>query len=304
MDNWRRSESRHRGGQWNRSFNRRPAFDTWRLTVPAWEKRFCASVGRVPWGKIVDAQRCMLYLYDNVVKWDDSAGREAFDNAKKRYWAEINGLPCNISLPDPHIYIEDVDWSSSIDQELVEDLDKERKFASDSEKERDSPSEEVKEEKVEVLGNSLLSNQNIIPTGWGDSEDGWGDAEGPTSTPTQGWDPSFPVNVTGGPWQQCCTYNEPAEQYGWQNNWNHSWGWNQRDQYYGTGVQKMGKGRGGGNWGAWDGHYRRRENMSWHNNSAYQGDDHQANRGRKYHRGRRKGNFGGDRQYREKIRTN
>lgn len=44
-----------------------------------------------------------------MLAWDDSAGKEAFDNAKARFWAEINNLPSEIPLPDPNMYIQEVD---------------------------------------------------------------------------------------------------------------------------------------------------------------------------------------------------
>ncbi|OMO86112.1 hypothetical protein COLO4_21307 [Corchorus olitorius] len=126
-----------------------------------------------------------MYLYDNVVQWDDSAGEEAFNNAKNRFWAEINGLPCDIRLPDPDSYIDEIDWDSEIDPELLLDL----------EREPEAPDENDKNESVVILGNPLLLNQPysfIGPTGWGDAEEGavkennmsycihptgWGDAE-------------------------------------------------------------------------------------------------------------------------------
>lgn len=68
-----------------------------------------------------------MYLYENVVKWNDSAGEEAFHNAKSRFWAKINGLPCNISLPDPDIYIDEIDWNCNVDPDLLLDLEREPK---------------------------------------------------------------------------------------------------------------------------------------------------------------------------------
>ncbi|KAL5827319.1 hypothetical protein ACOSQ3_019154 [Xanthoceras sorbifolium] len=88
--------------------------------VPLWEKKFCTLIGRVPWQKIVDTKKFMYGC--NVLDWDDSAGNEAFQNAKKRFWAEINGLPCDISLPDPDIYIDEINWNPDIDPELIRDL--------------------------------------------------------------------------------------------------------------------------------------------------------------------------------------
>ena len=90
--------------------------------VPLWEKQFCILVGKIPWGKIVETRKCM-YPKDKVVRWDDSASEEAFQNAKKRYWTKINGLPCDVSLPDPDIYIDEIDWDTNIDPELIKDLE-------------------------------------------------------------------------------------------------------------------------------------------------------------------------------------
>ncbi|KAF1879565.1 hypothetical protein Lal_00033222 [Lupinus albus] len=53
-----------------------------------------------------------------MMKWDDFACTEAFDNAKKRFSASIKGIPCAISLPDPDIYIDDVHWNPIVDDEL------------------------------------------------------------------------------------------------------------------------------------------------------------------------------------------
>ncbi|KAF8395768.1 hypothetical protein HHK36_019719 [Tetracentron sinense] len=60
-----------------------------------------------------------MFLDENVVQWNDSASEEAFHNAKKRFWAEINGLPHDVPLPDPDMYIDEVDWNSEIDPELL-----------------------------------------------------------------------------------------------------------------------------------------------------------------------------------------
>ncbi|KAI5331888.1 hypothetical protein L3X38_022014 [Prunus dulcis] len=48
------------------------------------------------------------------------------NDAKSWFWAEINGLPCNISLPDPDAYTDDVDWSlvPTIDPEVILDLER------------------------------------------------------------------------------------------------------------------------------------------------------------------------------------
>lgn len=107
-------------------------------------------------------------LHEKVVDWDDSAGKEAFDNAKTRFWEEMNGIPCNLSLPDPDIYIDNVDWDLSVDPELIQDL------------EREPTSSDVSNNEVVILGSSQLLNctgwtsgveVGIQPTGWGDSEE-------------------------------------------------------------------------------------------------------------------------------------
>jgi hypothetical protein len=33
----------------------------------------------------------ILALYKDIISWDDSAGKEAFDNAKAHFWAQITG---------------------------------------------------------------------------------------------------------------------------------------------------------------------------------------------------------------------
>ncbi|XWS65759.1 hypothetical protein CRYUN_Cryun05aG0141000 [Craigia yunnanensis] len=92
--------------------------------LPLWEKKFCTLVGKISWRKIVDTKKFMCYS-DNVLNWDDSAGKEAFQNAKKCYWAEINGFSCDISAPDPNAYIDEINWNPYIDPELIRDLEQE-----------------------------------------------------------------------------------------------------------------------------------------------------------------------------------
>ncbi|KAE8679332.1 U4/U6 small nuclear ribonucleoprotein PRP4-like protein-like [Hibiscus syriacus] len=109
------------------------SFTTWQPIVPSWEKKFCTLVGSVLWRKLIETKRFM-YLYDNVVQWNDSAGEEAFRNAKNRFWAEINGLPCDIILPDPDSYTDKIDWDSEIDSELLMDLEREHKVSNEKDK--------------------------------------------------------------------------------------------------------------------------------------------------------------------------
>ncbi|KAM1221365.1 uncharacterized protein LOC126593804 [Malus sylvestris] len=152
--------------------------DCWQLGAPYWEKQFCLIVGSVPWRRVVETKKDM-HLYESIVQWNDSANLETFNNEKYRFWAAINGLSCNISLPDPDMYIDDIDWNSSIDPELILDLEREPE-----------PSNDESQDKGVTVGNPLLLDQSLACIGWGDAEDdlknnenpanwgsGWGAAE-------------------------------------------------------------------------------------------------------------------------------
>ncbi|OIW12146.1 hypothetical protein TanjilG_28554 [Lupinus angustifolius] len=140
----------------SRPFNhRKPPLvkQKWVPTVPLWEKKFCTEIGAVPWKKLVEAKN-YLSLHENVMNWDDSACRDAFDNAKKRFSASIKGLPCDISLPNPDIYIDDIDWNSN--DELIMELESETNVPIN--------------EGVVILDYSILYNQIFGCIGWGDAE--------------------------------------------------------------------------------------------------------------------------------------
>ncbi|KAK7834767.1 hypothetical protein CFP56_024119 [Quercus suber] len=83
---------------------------------------FCFEVGSMPWIRLLEAKK-NISKFDKVMKWDDSAGKKAFHNAKRRFWAKFNGFPCNIPLPDPDIYIDKIDWDSKIDPQLLLDVE-------------------------------------------------------------------------------------------------------------------------------------------------------------------------------------
>ncbi|XP_077222513.1 uncharacterized protein LOC143856242 isoform X1 [Tasmannia lanceolata] len=138
------------------SQNRRRRQRSWRPTVPSWEKKFCFSTCAISWKQLCDTKKRM-YFYKNIAQWDDSSGEEAFLNAKARFWAEINGFPFDIPLPDPDIYTDEIDWISDIDLELPLDLDK-------------KPLAPIDEEKDEKLGWDSF-NCPIPLIGWGDDED-------------------------------------------------------------------------------------------------------------------------------------
>ncbi|CAA7033978.1 unnamed protein product [Microthlaspi erraticum] len=171
MSNWRRQKPRnnnnhhhyhHRQGT-TMTQSSKPPLANCRQSVPAWEKEFCAKIGLVPWSRVLEAKQSM-YLYGRVVQWDDSAGEDAFKNAKSRFWAERNGFPCDLTLPDPDVYIDDVDWDAEVDTELILDL----------ERRGPAPVRKEGEEPVVIL-DALVLPEQYSGVGWGT---GWGDAEG------------------------------------------------------------------------------------------------------------------------------
>ncbi|KAI6673766.1 hypothetical protein NL676_001672 [Syzygium grande] len=176
MGSWRGQKGypRHQGAPGTRSLARKPPLGSWQPTVPSWEKKFCKSVGSVPWHRLLDAKK-YLHIHDKVVKWNDSAVEEAFHNAKDRYWAEINGLPCSISLPDPNIHIDEVDWESKTDPELLLDLERgpEALYGSNS-------------GQTVIFGN-VLADPAFACDGWGDVEEEWPKDETSWKGHFQGW---------------------------------------------------------------------------------------------------------------------
>ncbi|CAI9765002.1 unnamed protein product [Fraxinus pennsylvanica] len=115
--------------------------------VPSWEIDYCNSV-RVPWYKIL-ASKKYICCYPSVDEWDASAGEEALNDAKERYWANINGLVCDNPLPNPDLYIDEIDWNSYIDPELVSDLD--RQFFNPDSVDKVDKLDTIKEEVDTVL---------------------------------------------------------------------------------------------------------------------------------------------------------
>ncbi|PIN21033.1 hypothetical protein CDL12_06274 [Handroanthus impetiginosus] len=210
-------ESRRRQNWDNhrRSLNRRPPRASWQPTVPAWEKEFCRVVGSLDWETVLQMKK-FTHLYENVIKWNDSAGKDAFFDAKKRFWAEINGLPCDVSLPDPDLYVDKVDWDSQIDPELLSDL--EIQHTVDAEENHDP---------VVIFGDSLLPKQEYSSAGWGDDEENF----------------KVPANYSSAnhhdTWEQNWSNNGAAIGWpGYSNNgwhvgdgsgymtWGGGWGWN------------------------------------------------------------------------------
>lgn len=174
--------------------------------VPSWEMKFCHAISLMSWRDILLKKKMMRFNCPRVLEWNDSAGEEAFYNAKARYWAKTNNLPCDIPTPKSDTYIEEVDWNSEIDGELLKDLDKCRL------------SSDVDED--EVCGSARLTiNWDHPPpcTGWGDEEEtiqptGWGDEE-ETIQPT-GWGDTADANE---PTRRGDTEGDIILQNGWGN---------------------------------------------------------------------------------------
>ncbi|KNA09700.1 hypothetical protein SOVF_151180 isoform A [Spinacia oleracea] len=102
-----------------------PETEVWQDNVPMWEKKFCYLVGRMPWKKVLSTKNFMnCHSNSNVLSWDDSAGEEAFNIAKTRFWEETNGLSCETQLPNPDMYIDEINWNPYIDPDIAKELDK------------------------------------------------------------------------------------------------------------------------------------------------------------------------------------
>ncbi|XP_073128393.1 uncharacterized protein [Henckelia pumila] len=140
-----------------RSQKKKPPRFCWQPVVPLWEKEFCKVVGSLDWDTLSQMKK-FTHLYDNVINWNDSAGEEAFSNAKKRFWAQKNGLPCDIPLPDPDVYIDQIDWDINIDPEPLPDHDA-------------VPDEVANRDPVIIFGDDFIANQAFSPSGWGDNEE-------------------------------------------------------------------------------------------------------------------------------------
>lgn len=90
-----------------------------------WEREFCSSVGNISWQRFCENKRYVSILgFGNLEKWDDSGALENFQSAKTRFWAKYHGQPSDIPLPDPDMYIDQIDHHCKVDPKLVAGLDK------------------------------------------------------------------------------------------------------------------------------------------------------------------------------------
>ncbi|XP_076904848.1 uncharacterized protein LOC143560431 [Bidens hawaiensis] len=172
MDRWRRKSDKcnqefgrtdYNNNYYNNPYRKPPVGGNpnWQPSVPYWEKRFVSLVGSFSWKKFLEAKE-FTHLYDNVLKWDDSAGKEAFHTAKDTFHAKFHGLPCDDAFHDPDLYIDKIDWNADIDHGLIKDFDNEYVVHDDG-----SPREPV------VIFDNMLPDpyKDYSPYGWGDSDD-------------------------------------------------------------------------------------------------------------------------------------
>ncbi|KAI3760693.1 hypothetical protein L1987_51091 [Smallanthus sonchifolius] len=133
----------------------------WHQNVPYWEKRFVSSVGSISWKKFLEAKE-FTHLYDNIMKWDDYAGEEAFHAAKDRFYAQFHGLPCDVESHNPDLYNDKIDWNAQMDYNLIQDLESEP-----------VPPDDASQHDPVVIFEDILPDpyKDYSPYGWGDSDD-------------------------------------------------------------------------------------------------------------------------------------
>ncbi|KAJ6714012.1 hypothetical protein OIU85_025618 [Salix viminalis] len=252
--------------------------------IPSWEKKFCSLIGSVPWRKVVDAKKYM-YCHGNILNWDDSAGEEAFHNAKNRFWAEINGVSCVISPPDPNLYIDEINWNVCIDPEVIKDLEQDL-FVPD---EGDTDTDDVKN--PWESNNNMQSSLSLI-----DKAKSWNQQDSDNNKCSNlnnvdnPWERGFSQEseaVKGKPWGVCVTlgsvavkelvpsndkgrgnlrdssraYNrheskrwinsEASKDRKWEDNVSNSQGWKQWDNY-GKNTKGLDFRKHGGGWETWN----------------------------------------------------
>ncbi|KAL2559678.1 uncharacterized protein Fot_04417 [Forsythia ovata] len=229
MENWRRQKLDNHRQELSRSKStqyKKPPRGSWQPRVPLWEKEFCKVVGSLDWETFLNMKK-FIHLYNNVIEWNDSAGEEAFHDAKKRFWAKTQGLPCDVSLPDPDLYIDEINWHLEIDPELLLELECKPEI----------PDGDESHETVVIFGDALLANQAFFSTGWGDKEENFKipTSESPADYGNPGehdWDNAFHDGTANGcPDYRNNTWNVnhgsgAIRHMPWEGGWNSTWDWN------------------------------------------------------------------------------
>lgn len=173
--------------------------------VPSWERTFCTSICGVPWRKICDAKR-MMSTFKNIAEWDDSAGQEAFETEKTRYLAKINYLPCDLPLPIPYMYIDEVDFDVVIDPEIAADL------------ERSAFNPDAINKAVSNTPDALAC-ETVVATGWGEAENSSTNWDKYVEKPASRWGDQ----VTRDPWGS--KMNQSFDANGGDGSWKHRGSW-------------------------------------------------------------------------------
>ncbi|XP_074320505.1 uncharacterized protein LOC141657244 [Silene latifolia] len=138
-----------------------PPVNDRQLSAHQLEERFCSTVGGISWEDVVQNQKYM-YQHEKILEWKDSAAEEAFRDAKNRFLAKIHNQPCDIKLPDQDVFIDKIDWNSTVDPKLLSDLEN---------WEIDSSSEGEKHNGGVIVGiPSIMTQFDMTPSGWGDAE--------------------------------------------------------------------------------------------------------------------------------------
>ncbi|KAK1357837.1 hypothetical protein POM88_051093 [Heracleum sosnowskyi] len=101
------------------------------------EEKFCL-LGGISWHSVLAAQKYIDCHHENVLKWDDSGAKDALYDAHERFVAMINSLPCEHPLPDPDMYIDNIDWNAEIDPGLIADMEKENRYPDEAENSTDN----------------------------------------------------------------------------------------------------------------------------------------------------------------------
>ncbi|CAK7339363.1 unnamed protein product [Dovyalis caffra] len=204
--------------------------------VPSWEKKFCTLIGSVPWRKVVDAKKYM-YCHGNILDWDDSACEEAFQNAKKRFWAEMNGVSCGISPPDPNIYIDEVNWNPYIDSEVIKDLERDLFVPDEGDKGgKVGRKNKNKRNFVSIPSDGCYENTDDVKNPWESNKNmqssvsltdkvkSWNQWESNINT-------SSNLNNVDNPWERGLSQEyEAVKGKTWGVCENKSWGWNHVDK--------------------------------------------------------------------------
>ncbi|KAJ4787124.1 FK506-binding-like protein [Rhynchospora pubera] len=278
MSEWKRTGRRHgnyrneRRGDQSYSWKHSQSHVSGTSSDLALEKEFCLYLSSITWGRLYYAQK-YTYIYKNILQWDDSAALESFQAARSRFNAEYSGEPCDTPLPDPDMYIDQIDHDCVIDPELIADIEKELVLP-----------EATKVWDTGTNGwDSVEYTDRVVPaTGW----ESWGDSgdKDKEKDNSNNWDiyvDNKPVQDTG--WGDNNWIDDPWERghkpTGWGDNNISSSAWNRKEDSYNNGWDKAWDQKEDSNNNGWG--------NSWNDNSWYRRNEANSRISRK-----RDGNVG------------